>query len=117
MEQSLSMETHVWQALPQRKKRKQEKAQLLPAAVDIVTSISNISNEDDKRSAVQHQQKITDNVTARSVLQRANATLESLDGCAGEFYECAVFASVTSCVVKSSRSITTYLLNVLFVTH
>lgn len=79
------METHVWQPLPQRK-RKADKS-TTDAAI-ICTA-----NEDLKTPGtdVQHQQKIVDNVAARSCLKRANATLESRDGCAGEFYECTVF--------------------------
>ena len=79
------METHVWQPLPQRK-RKADKS-----TTDAATICT--ANEDLKTPGtdVQHQQKIVDNVAARSCLKRANATLESRDGCAGEFYECTVF--------------------------
>ena len=65
------MDTHVWEALPQRKRKRHVNA----AAAT---------------SAVADHDTITNNVNARSNLQRNNATLESLDGCAGEFYECKI---------------------------
>lgn len=89
------METFAWEALPQRKRRRDTNP-VIPtstsSSLDVCsandqTKTTN-SNEADQRSEVQHQQTITENVRARSVLQRKNATLESLDGCAGEFYEC-----------------------------
>lgn len=78
------METHVWQALPQRK-RKSDGNKTGAAVICAVNEDLNTAGPD-----VQHQQRIVDNVAARSCLKRANATLESRDGCAGEFYECTV---------------------------
>jgi hypothetical protein len=78
------METHVWQALPPRKKCRAQKS--VVAVDDLIDP--GIAKEDDKSCAVQHQQTIIENIEARSALQRANATLESKDGCKGEFYEC-----------------------------
>lgn len=110
------MDTHVWEALPQRKRRRDKNA----AAVNVssptidgdcanVHSNSSVSDVE-QRSDVQHQQTITDNVYARSNLQRKNATLESLDGCAGEFYECEedvciIMPGVTTILALSHHNI------------
>mmetsp|Transcript_12739 Transcript_12739/g.12398 ORF Transcript_12739/g.12398 Transcript_12739/m.12398 type:complete len:223 (+) Transcript_12739:232-900(+) len=85
------MDTHVWQALPPRKKTRVSKIseEVSKEKVDSDSCIIEANNLQDEieRSEVQHLQMITDNVQARSKVQRANATLESQDGCAGEFYE------------------------------
>ena len=90
-----NMENFVWEALPQRKRRRDLNS-VIPTSTSSSADVSCLgvqtdstnSSEADRRSEVHHQQTITENVRARSVLQRKNATLESLDGCAGEFYEC-----------------------------
>jgi hypothetical protein len=52
------------------------------------TPKDSLPQEDIPTSAQRHGKEIVDNITARSVLHRANATLEGKDGCAGEFFEC-----------------------------
>lgn len=74
----------MWQALPQRKRKLDKNAAGIPTICAVNEDLFTAGPD------VQHQQKIVDNVAARSCLKRANATLESRDGCAGEFYECTV---------------------------
>ena len=77
-------------ALPQRKRRR-DKAVTIGDDCNQMDSIKSEGSLDtDGRPDVQHKQQIFDNIKERSTLQRANATLESRDGCAGEFYECKV---------------------------
>jgi SHS2 domain-containing protein len=91
------MDTHVWQALPPRKKR--SRASAAETAGESVgsgscnetsSSSSATSSHDGTQegsTAERNRDQIDANVQARSELKRANATLEAKDGCAGEFYE------------------------------
>lgn len=91
------MDTHVWQALPPRKKSRGSK-ETISTEINNNTrsSATNISENTITESVINNKsndqktdlEKIKDNILARSIIQRANATLESKDGCAGEFYEC-----------------------------
>lgn len=90
------MEGVTWEALPQRKRKVRsndsggnEIAQPSSAAA----SQSEVSSGSGAVLSIQRHREIAENIRARSILQRANATLESLDGCPGEFYECQSYRS------------------------
>ena len=85
-----TMETYEWAALPQRERRRDRIVVHLSDSSKIGTIESEGCLDTDGRPDVQHNQQISDNIKERSTLQRASATLESRDGCAGEFYECNV---------------------------
>ena len=101
--------THVWQALPPRKKRSRGNESMEQQEVEgqgngsacasssSSSSSSSVNNNHNNgahgssdvegSTAEQNKDKIDANIAARSELKWANATLESKDGCAGEFYE------------------------------
>ena len=95
------MDTHVWQALPPRKKRTRASATESPvedvgSSLNATSSSSSssasaneqlVGNSQEGSTAERNRNQIDANVLARSELKRANATLEAKDGCAGEFYE------------------------------
>jgi hypothetical protein len=85
-----TMETYEWAALPQRERRRDRIVAHESDSSKMGTIKSEGCLDTDGRPDVQHNQQIFDNIKERSTLQRANATLESRDGCAGEFYECTV---------------------------
>ena len=85
------MEAFEWVALPQRKRRRDKVITVVGDCNQVDSIKSDGCLDTDGRPDVQHKQQIYDNIQERSTLQRANATLESQDGCAGEFYECNVF--------------------------
>ena len=103
--------TTSWQPLPPRKKKIKH---IQPIEVDEMPNTINILTDcnpfplvlESERivegsSAELHHQEISENIQARSVLKRVNATLDSKDGCAGEFYECSYSIDVGDCVQRT----------------
>ena len=84
------MEAFEWVALPQRKRRRDKIVTVGGDCNQSGPTKSECCLDTDGRPDVQHKQQIFDNIKERSTLQRANATLESRDGCAGDFYECNI---------------------------
>ena len=79
-----------WEALPQRKPRKR----LLSSSNNDTEPIKSTTEEDTQQSighqshAIKAAASIEANIAARSKVNRSQTTLESQDGCAGEFWEC-----------------------------
>ena len=66
----------IWEPLPKRTKRsRNEKHEI-------------IQNVEKKETIINQQEQTMLNVETRILRKQALATLESGDGCAGEFYEC-----------------------------
>ena len=85
------MEDVTWEALPQRKRKVRSNdsgGNEVVAASSAASSQPEVSSGSGGVLSIQRHREIIENIRARSMLQRANATLESLDGCPGEFYEC-----------------------------
>jgi SHS2 domain-containing protein len=87
-----------WEPLPPRRKKsrhsssavEEEECQMVAFKKGGSVDAEPPLKLDESKAAVTSQQiqAITDNVAKRSGMHRAKATLESRDGCAGEFYEC-----------------------------
>ena len=75
----------TWTALPPRKKKRGADAAMAALAASAPEQVVQTGAT---TSAQLYEKVIEDNVQARSVFHRADATLEGKDGCAGEFYEC-----------------------------
>eukprot|EP01031_Cornospumella_fuschlensis_P027242 gene27242-32912_t len=73
------MESITWEALPPRKKQKSSG----------FSHLEGDGSADGGRATVRElvKEKIEENIAARSRINRQQTTLESKDGCAGEFYE------------------------------
>ena len=79
-----------WEILPPREKRQSNnKKRRLAAISNSDGSCSSDSNKETSNFTAQ-QQNIEDNIEKRSSQTRANrtTTLQSKDGCGGEFFEC-----------------------------
>ncbi|RYH06778.1 hypothetical protein EON65_42480 [archaeon] len=74
------MENVTWEALPPRKKQKPHDNGHPEGGIGV----------EERRATVADlvKEKIEENIAARSKINRQQTTLESKDGCAGEFYEC-----------------------------
>lgn len=84
------MAENSWEALPQRKKVRR--------AGDVDKNSSNSLNNhidqsysNSSRTIPRHLDVINQAITARSNFNRATATLQSSDGCAGENFECKYY--------------------------
>ncbi len=73
----------TWEALPPRKNRRRRRQG------------DEFDDEEEHSSTVSHMttaqlaaSRIAENIAARAMVNRSQTTLESLDGCAREFYEC-----------------------------
>lgn len=98
----------TWEALPPRKNRRRRRRGDDDEDVDNEASMPTISptnvNEVEDSSMVTHMTtaqlaaaRIAENIAARAKVNRTQTTLESQDGCAGEFYECKSDRSLMSC--------------------
>ncbi len=82
----------AWAPLPPRKKRSRSTLVGAQSSKKIncdekTSEQSQIAEANEGKNSINHN-LVRENVIARSKIVRAKATLDSLDGCAGEFYEC-----------------------------
>lgn len=89
------MASSSWEILPPREKRQSnnKKRRLSHSAIILNSCDDELSGSDNKvikSNFAAQQQKIEDNIEKRSSQTRANrtTTLQSKDGCGGEFFEC-----------------------------
>lgn len=110
-----------WEPLPKRKPRKRAlssgegKAQEEESAADTAvgveeeTNSSNYENINHQPQAVRAAAIIQANIAARAMVNRSQTTLESQDGCAGEFWECKSYVWIHSLLCDiTSHSNTLY---------
>ena len=105
------MEGVTWEALPQRKRKVRSNdsgGNEVVVASSAAASQSEVSSGSGAALSIQRHREIAENIRARSILQRANATLESLDGCPGEFYECQSYRSVYCAGLRLATYILTF---------
>jgi hypothetical protein len=82
-----SLENFSWEALPPRSSRQ---------TANLAQSPSRKRKQDDSETIIADTENINadkfkqirDNIESRAQIHRAETTLQSRDGCAGEFYEC-----------------------------
>ena len=83
-----------WEPLPPRKPRKralsssEQKAPQDPRDIVQETDNNETDNINHQPQAVRAAAIIEANIAARAMVNRSQTTLESQDGCAGEFWEC-----------------------------
>jgi SHS2 domain-containing protein len=77
------MDSLHWEPLPPRKKKKNNNIPI--GKVGISTYLCPQEGFSDIETTTE---RIAQNITERSLHNRSHTTLQSNDGCAGEFYEC-----------------------------